>query len=46
MVEEVAFYRTYLHQHGRRVFVTGVDDLLITGVPEGRVPRAPRPDAA
>ena len=30
LVKDVAFYRKYLQQHGRRVFVTGKYELLIT----------------
>jgi SAM-dependent methyltransferase len=33
LVKDVAFYRKYLQQHHRRVFVTGKHYLLITGVP-------------
>ena len=32
VVKDVAFYRKYLQQHGRRVFVTGGHTLLVTGV--------------
>jgi ubiquinone/menaquinone biosynthesis C-methylase UbiE len=32
LIKDVAFYRKYLQQHGRRVFVTGKYELLITGV--------------
>lgn len=32
VVKDVAFYRKYLQQHGRRVFVTGHHTLLVTGV--------------
>ncbi len=32
LVKDVAFYRKYLQQHRRRVFVTGSHYLLITGV--------------
>lgn len=42
VIKDVAFYRTYLHQHGRRVFVTGDHDLLITAVP---IPRSDRASA-
>ena len=35
LVKDVAFYRKYLQQHGRRVFVTGKYELLITGVSSG-----------
>ena len=31
LVKDVAFYRKYLQQHGRRVFVTGKHYLLVTG---------------
>lgn len=37
VVKDVAFYRKYLQQHDRQVFVTGDHDLFVTGV------RAPRP---
>jgi SAM-dependent methyltransferase len=33
LVKDVAFYRKYLQQHHRRVFVTGKHYMLITGVP-------------
>lgn len=33
LVKDVAFYRKYLQQHHRRVFVTGKHYILITGVP-------------
>jgi Methyltransferase domain len=32
LVKDVAFYRKYLQQHGRQVFVTGKHYVLITGV--------------
>ncbi len=32
LVKDVAFYRKYLQQHHRRVFVTGRYEILITGV--------------
>jgi SAM-dependent methyltransferase len=32
LVKDVAFYRKYLQQHGRQVFVTGKNYLLVTGV--------------
>ncbi len=35
LMKDVAFYRKYLQQHGRRVFVTGKYELLITGVAGG-----------
>ncbi len=34
LIKDVAFYRKYLQQHGKRVFVTGKYELLVTGVPE------------
>jgi len=34
VVKDVAFYRKYLQQHHRRVFVTGKHYLLVTGIPE------------
>ncbi|MEJ7596785.1 MAG: class I SAM-dependent methyltransferase [Kofleriaceae bacterium] len=33
LIKDVAFYRKYLQQHGRRVFVTGKHYVLVTGVP-------------
>jgi SAM-dependent methyltransferase len=33
LFKDVAFYRKYLQQHRRRVFVTGRDYILVTGVP-------------
>ena len=35
LVKDVAFYRKYLQQHGRQVFVTGSHYLLVTGVRSG-----------
>ena len=32
LIKDVAFYRKYLQQHGRQVFVTGKYDVLVTGV--------------
>jgi hypothetical protein len=32
LVSEVAFYRRYLNQHRRKVFVTGSHELLITAI--------------
>lgn len=32
LIKDVAFYRKYLQQHGKQVFVTGKYELLITGV--------------
>lgn len=32
IVKDVAFFRKYLQQHGRQVFVTGSHTLLVTGV--------------
>ncbi len=32
LIKDVAFYRKYLQQHGRQVFVTGKNYLLVTGV--------------
>jgi SAM-dependent methyltransferase len=34
LVKDVAFYRKYLQQHHRRVFVTGKHYVLVTGVPD------------
>lgn len=36
LVKDVAFYRKYLQQHHRRVFVTGKHYMLVTGVAEVR----------
>ena len=33
LVRDAAYYRRYLSQHGKRVFVTGQHYLLVTGVP-------------
>jgi trans-aconitate methyltransferase len=33
LVKDVAFYRKYLQQHHRQVFVTGKHYLLVTGIP-------------
>jgi SAM-dependent methyltransferase len=32
VIKDVAFYRRYLQQHGREVFVTGTHELLVTAV--------------
>ena len=32
LVKDVAFYRKYLQQHGRRVFVTGKNYIFVTAV--------------
>lgn len=32
LIKDVAFYRKYLQQHGRRVFVTGKYELLVTAI--------------
>jgi SAM-dependent methyltransferase len=32
LIKDVAFYRKYLQQHGRQVFVTGKHTVLVTGV--------------
>ena len=32
VIKDVAFYRKYLQQHDREVFVTGHHDLFVTGV--------------
>jgi trans-aconitate methyltransferase len=34
VIADVAYYRRYLHQHRRKVFVTGTHELLITAVAE------------
>lgn len=42
VVKDLAFFRRYLQQHGREVFVTGKHELLVTAIPRagrGRVPR-------
>ncbi len=36
VLKGVAFYKKYLQQHHKRVFVTGKHELLITGVPIGQ----------
>ncbi|MEM6291339.1 MAG: class I SAM-dependent methyltransferase [Myxococcota bacterium] len=36
LLKGVAFYKKYLQQHHRRVFVTGKHELLITGAPIGK----------
>ncbi|MBA2542444.1 MAG: class I SAM-dependent methyltransferase [Deltaproteobacteria bacterium] len=33
LIKDVAFYRKYLQQHARQVFVTGKNYLFVTGVP-------------
>jgi hypothetical protein len=33
VIKDIAFYRKYLQQHARQVFVTGNHYLLITAVP-------------
>jgi SAM-dependent methyltransferase len=38
LIKDVAFYRKYLQQHGRQVFVTGKHHLLITGVANAAPP--------
>lgn len=35
IIKEVAFYRRYLQQHRRRVFITGKYHLLVTAIPIG-----------
>jgi SAM-dependent methyltransferase len=35
LVRDATYYRRYLHQHGKQVFVTGHHYLLVTGVPGG-----------
>ena len=35
LIKDVAFYRKYLQQHGRQVFVTGKNYVLVTGVATG-----------
>lgn len=39
LVDDLAFYRRYLHQHGFRTFLNGKYELLLTAVP-GTKPRA------
>ncbi|MCX4247961.1 class I SAM-dependent methyltransferase [Paraliomyxa miuraensis] len=36
LVKGVAFWRRYLQQHRRKVYVTGKHTVLVTGVPSGR----------
>lgn len=36
VIDGIAFYRRYLHQHRRRVFVTGKHTLLVTAIPVSR----------
>lgn len=44
LVKSVASYRSYLHKHRRKVFVTGKHYVLVTAVPEGaRTSGAARP---
>jgi SAM-dependent methyltransferase len=38
LVKDVAFYRKYLQQHHRQVFVTGKHYVLVTGIAEGTPP--------
>ncbi|MFN0250000.1 MAG: class I SAM-dependent methyltransferase [Kofleriaceae bacterium] len=33
LLRDATYYRRYLHQHGKRVFVTGQHYVLVTGVP-------------
>jgi hypothetical protein len=33
VIDGIAFYRRYLHQHRRKVYVTGKHTLLVTAVP-------------
>ena len=35
LIKDATYYRKYLHQHGKQVFVTGHHYLLVTGVPTG-----------
>jgi hypothetical protein len=37
LIKDVAFYRRYLQQHGRTVYVTGKHEVLITAVKIGEV---------
>lgn len=39
LIKDAAFYRRYLQQHGRTVFVTGKHEVLITAVPIGGTAR-------
>jgi trans-aconitate methyltransferase len=41
LVKDVAFYRKYLQQHARQVFVTGKHYVLVTGVAAAREPAVP-----
>lgn len=43
LIKDVAFYRKYLQQHGRRVFVTGKYELLITAITAPASDRASSP---
>lgn len=43
LIKDVAFYRKYLQQHHRRVYVTGKHEILVTAVP---APGPARPAAA
>jgi len=36
LIDGVAFYRRYLHQHRRRVYVTGKHTVLVTATPAVR----------
>jgi SAM-dependent methyltransferase len=50
LIKDVAFYRKYLQQHDRQVFVTGKHYVLVTGVaassePPDGAPAAPEPPA-
>jgi SAM-dependent methyltransferase len=44
VIDGLAFYRRYLHQHRRKVFVTGKHTLLVTAVPERPAHGAQRAD--
>ncbi len=41
MLEGVAFYKKYLQQHRKRVFITGKHELLVTAVPSTSSPNRP-----
>jgi SAM-dependent methyltransferase len=45
LMKDVAFYRKYLQQHRRRVYVTGKHDVLVTAVPQPAAVAAEAPAA-
>lgn len=44
LIKDATYYRKYLHQHGKQVFVTGHHYLLVTGVPTGEAGAHADPD--